>query len=375
MSTPTQRLAFQKIGYNEDADTWATDEGQFKDKLDAALGGVLSINVNGLTSYAITWVNYAIDQYCNKGIIFSGTLGSACTVTVPPVQAKKTFFNNTSGGQNIILQVQGTGNTYTIAPGCRVDVTCDGTTLYDSMNTIGGSLIVQGTLSAASIVAGGGTIAIGVGGTGATTAAGAFANLCPTGTILMYAGTTPPTGFVFCQGQELSRTSNAALFSVIGTTFGSGDGVTTFNVPNGLGRMPLGAGSGTGLTPRQLGQTGGEETHALVANELPAHSHSGTTDNANADHTHSGTTGFENQSHTHNITGTLNGGQGGSGGSNTFSSGSFTSGSENQSHNHNFTTGGMSATHQHTFTTSVVGANQAHNNMPPYFVVGFVIKT
>jgi microcystin-dependent protein len=375
MSTPTSNYAFQKIGYNEDSDTWGTDEGQFKDKLDLALSGVLAININGLTSYSVTWTNYAVDQYCNRTIVFTGTLGSACTVTIPPVMAKRTFYNNTSGAQNVVLQVQGTGNTYTITPGCRVDVTCDGTTIYDSINTIGGSLIVQGTLSANSIVAGGGVLPISVGGTGATSAAAAFANLVPTGTVLMWCGTAPATGFVFLQGQELSRTGNAALFSVIGTTYGAGDGVTTFNVPNAMGRFPLGAGSGTGLTTRRLGDIGGEENHTLTTNELPTFSLSGTTATASNDHTHSGTTGTENQTHTHNITGTLNGGQGGSGGSNTFSSGVFTSGTENQSHNHSFTTGGMSANHTHTFTTNSIGGSQGHNTMPPFFVVGYIIKT
>jgi microcystin-dependent protein len=64
--------------------------------------------------------------------------------------------------------------------------------------------------------------------------------LVPTGTILAYGGSTAPTGFLLCFGQAVSRTTYAALFNVIGTTFGAGDGSTTFNLPDLRGRVAVG---------------------------------------------------------------------------------------------------------------------------------------
>jgi len=61
-----------------------------------------------------------------------------------------------------------------------------------------------------------------------------------TGMIMMYGSTTPPTGFLLCNGQAVSRTTYSSLFSVISTSFGIGDGSTTFNVPNLAARFPLG---------------------------------------------------------------------------------------------------------------------------------------
>ena len=63
----------------------------------------------------------------------------------------------------------------------------------------------------------------------------------PTGTLAPFAGSTAPTGFLLCQGQAVSRTTYAALFAAIGTTYGAGDGSTTFNLPDGRGRALIGA--------------------------------------------------------------------------------------------------------------------------------------
>lgn len=95
----------------------------------------------------------------------------------------------------------------------------------------------------------------------------------PTGVILDFAGATAPTGFLMCDGSAVSRTTQAALYAVIGTAFGVGDGSTTFNVPDGRGRSPVGAGAGISLTSRTLGATGGEETHQLSVAELASHNH------------------------------------------------------------------------------------------------------
>jgi microcystin-dependent protein len=81
----------------------------------------------------------------------------------------------------------------------------------------------------------------------------------PTGSIYLFAGTTAPMGYLLCDGAAISRTTYAYLFARIGTAFGSGDGSTTFNIPNTNQRFPLGkATSGTGST---LGGTGGTIDH------------------------------------------------------------------------------------------------------------------
>ncbi len=81
----------------------------------------------------------------------------------------------------------------------------------------------------------------------------------PTGVINMYGGTSAPTGWLLCDGTAVSRTTYAALFAVYSTTFGVGDGATTFNLPDLRQRFPLGkATSGTGST---LGGTGGTINH------------------------------------------------------------------------------------------------------------------
>lgn len=92
----------------------------------------------------------------------------------------------------------------------------------------------------------------------------------PPGSMAMFAGAAAPTGWLLCNGAAVSRTSNAALFAAIGTTFGAGDGSTTFNVPDLRGRAPIGAGTGPSLSARTLGATGGAETHQLTIAEMPA---------------------------------------------------------------------------------------------------------
>ena len=75
-----------------------------------------------------------------------------------------------------------------------------------------------------------------------TLAGGTLYADAPIGSVLAYVGTTPPSGWLLCQGQAISRTDYADLFSVIGTTFGSGNGTTTFNIPDMREVVPVGAG-------------------------------------------------------------------------------------------------------------------------------------
>lgn len=97
----------------------------------------------------------------------------------------------------------------------------------------------------------------------------------PAGIIAPYAGSTVPTGWLPCDGTAVSRTTYANLFTAISTTWGSGDGSSTFNVPDFRGRTLIGDGTGSGLTARTLGtQNIGEETHLLTTPEIPSHTHS-----------------------------------------------------------------------------------------------------
>lgn len=88
------------------------------------------------------------------------------------------------------------------------------------------------------------------------------------GIITTFAGSTPPAGWLPCDGSAVSRTDYATLFAVVGTTYGAGDGSTTFNLPDLSGRVVIGV-SGT----HALGSTGGSETVTLTENQLPAHVH------------------------------------------------------------------------------------------------------
>lgn len=94
----------------------------------------------------------------------------------------------------------------------------------------------------------------------------------PTGTVQAYAGTSSPKGWLLCDGSAVSRTTYAKLFALIGTTYGAGDGSTTFLVPDLRERVPVGYKSGS-TEFGTLGATYGAKTHTLSISEMPSHSH------------------------------------------------------------------------------------------------------
>lgn len=94
----------------------------------------------------------------------------------------------------------------------------------------------------------------------------------PIGTQVAYGGTVPPTGWLICDGSAVSRTTYAELFKVIGTSYGAGDGSTTFNLPNKKGRVSAGYDS-TNSKFNAIGKKLGEETHTLTVEELAEHNH------------------------------------------------------------------------------------------------------
>lgn len=106
----------------------------------------------------------------------------------------------------------------------------------------------------------------------ATIAGGGVSAL--SGTILFYAGSAIPAGWLACDGSAVLRGLYPNLFTAVGTSFGVGDGSSTFNLPDLRGRTPIGIGTGPTLSTRTLNQAVGEENHQLTVPELPSHTHS-----------------------------------------------------------------------------------------------------
>ena len=96
------------------------------------------------------------------------------------------------------------------------------------------------------------------------------------GQVCPVAFTFAPRGWAFTNGQLLSVSSNSALFSILGTTYG-GDGRTTFGLPDTRGRVVIGAGQGIGLSNYPLGARGGADSVTLSSNQIGSHSHSAST--------------------------------------------------------------------------------------------------
>lgn len=169
-------------------------------------------------------------------------------------------------------------------------LTVDGTSTLTGNTSVGGTLNVTGTTTVQDLtVSGNATIA------GLTT--------LPVGAVTPFAGTVKPDGYEFCNGQALDRNTFSALFAVIGTAYGEGDGENTFNVPNMLNRFPIGAGS------NNLATTGNGETTLDEAN-LPAHTHDDGTFKAR-DHKHHtvvGATGNSDLSSSNSVVETRSGG-------------------------------------------------------------------
>jgi microcystin-dependent protein len=92
------------------------------------------------------------------------------------------------------------------------------------------------------------------------------------GMIVQFGGTFAPRGWALCDGQLLDIASHSALFSILGASYG-GDGRTTFALPDLRGRVAIHPGTGSGLTPRRIGEKSGAESVTLTVKNMPAHNH------------------------------------------------------------------------------------------------------
>lgn len=264
--TPLDRYNIQAAGSNPN--TWGLEINQVLALVEQNTDGLQTIDfgtaVPGSTITA-TVNNGLTDQARTQISIFTGTPTSICTFTLPALSWRRTFMNLT--GQSVIITTSISTATVTLVDGTAASLFCDGTNVYDTVTA----------------------------GTGTNT---------PSGMIQPFAGSVIPSGFLLCDGSAVSRTTYDTLFSTIGTTWGIGNGSSTFNLPDLRDAVLIGTSPGTldanRPSVRTLGQSGGAETTTLITSQIPAHLHA-VTDPGHT-HTTSGLThshGVSDPTHSH----------------------------------------------------------------------------
>ncbi|MCW2542245.1 MAG: Tail Collar domain protein [Frankiales bacterium] len=158
--------------------------------------------------------------------------------------------------------------------------------------------------------------------------------------IRIFAGNYAPNGWALCNGQLMSIQQNTALFSLLGVTYG-GNGSTNFALPNLQGSAPMQQGQGPSLSPRDLGEVGGEPSVLLQPTEMPMHTHTPQ-------------------------------GLAGSGSTGSPTNAVWAEAMLGRQSTNLYSTAAPNV-NMNPQTTQINGGGQAHNNMPPYLTVSFII--
>ena len=377
-STFSPSLRIELIGDGDQSGIWGqTTNTNLGTLIEQGITGVQGITMVNAT-YTLTNFNGVSDEARNAVLVVTGTNTAQRDIIAPLVEKTYIIYNNTTGGFAIrIIGASGLG--VVIPNGITALVYCDGTNFYNAISgsvgnfTVNGNLAVTGTTAltgattlSAALTYGGVALSNSVTGTGSmvlsasptftgvpaapTAAAGtnttqiattAFVaqNAVLSGALLMWPTASAPTGYLLCDGTAVSRTTYAALFAVIGTTFGAGDTTTTFNLPDYRGRMPIGV-SGS----YALAATGGAATTTLSTPNLPSHTHS-----------------ITDPGHSHGVL-TYRGG-----GPENWISGSYSASPVN-TYTTNSAVTGITA-------TDATGSGTAATTISPYLAINFIIKT
>jgi microcystin-dependent protein len=371
-TTYTSRLRLAKQGLGENTDTWGTilNENTF-DMVDESFG-VVDKDCSAGGTITLTTNNGTVDESRASVINLSGSPGADYTVVFP--NTDKFYHIRNITGQIATIETATPTASVTIISGEMATVYCDGAASFVKQNTsvatiangTDGELITWDSDGAPT------TVAVGNAGDVLTSAgAGAEpsfqtpASASPAGVVSLYAGSTEPSGWIFCGGQDVSRVTYSDLFAAIGTTYGIGDGSTTFGIPDLRGRVGVGrddmvsdanrmTSGGAGIDGNTLGAAGGSETHQLTTSELASHTHASGSITATSD-----------GSHNHQA------------GSSTSVAGGDTVPTTvrqpNQSGANTETAGAH--THSTTGTSASTGSDTAHQNTQPSIILNYIIKT
>ena len=271
---------------------------------------------------------------------------SSDVVIKPIVDEKDIIFQQRDGTEVARIEDNGTFNIVTdklAINATAVTTTAAELNLLDGDTSVGSSITLANTDG----------VVVNDGGATKTIPASDFRTyILPAGSVIPYAGTSAPTGFLLCDGSSVSQSTYADLFAVIGTTYDTGDDGSTFKLPDLRGRVVAGqddmGGSSAnrltnqsgGLNGDTLGDTGGSETHTLTTSQLAAHTHSFSDDISVAT-----ARSFVNGSGTNSVN------MGGSG------------------------IAVNSSTVTVSGTTGSKGSGSAHNNVQPTIILNYIIRT
>jgi microcystin-dependent protein len=366
-STYSPSLRLELIGDGDQSGIWGqTTNNNLGYLLEQSVAGVITITMTD-ANYTLSNYNGVVDEARNQVLVMSGTLTATRNVIAPLVEKTYIVKNSTTGAQSIQI-IGSSGLGVTIPNGITAYVYCDGTNFYNAISGSVGNFAVNGNLS----VTGNETVTGTLGVTGATslttgsisgvmtaptatagtnttqiaTTAFVLANGAPTGGIMMWGTGTAPSGWLLCTGGAVSRTTYSALFAVISTQFGVGDGSTTFNVPNYQDRVPF----GVGTIATSNGATGGTANAVVVS------------------HTHTATSSVSDPQHSHTII---------DGQVNTRTNPYFNwVGTGGASVGTNGASVNSAATGITVSTSnSTEGVSGTNANLPPYLGINFIIKT
>jgi microcystin-dependent protein len=337
MASTYSALKFELIGTGEQDGTWGdTTNTNLGTAIEQAITGSGDVTFTS-ADVTLTLANSNSAQVArNLRLVLVGTSGGARQLIIPAIE-KQYIVKNELADTVTVKNASGTG--IGVPSGRTVVVFNDGTNVVDVTTfatslTTSGNVAVGGSLTATSPAFTGTptapTAAQGTDTTQIATTAFVLANGAPTGSVMMWSTNSAPSGWLLCDGTSVLTSAYAALFAVVGYTFGGSGG--SFTLPDFRNRFPVGSGDSYALAA-----TGGSANAVVVS------------------HTHTATVTDPGHNHTTNHSGTLTANQGGGAGQQSGIT-------------------GTSVTNI-SVENSTEGVSGTNANLPPYLALRFIIKT